>query len=362
MSYFWRKYLISAVGSLTITSAILLLYMFSYEDRGSHQIWTDNFVTIDFYSLVFSTLITIFITLFMYLNDKEDALEQQRQLDLIKDGTRNHINDFPSIFAKSLKMLYMIEKERHYANFVYVNFFLHFGAVHAIFKENQEAYHKIALNLGLDKLETKEHVDLTELESAVGYFNTLLWRILGSQNKTIFILAGDSNLDLTKSTNYYNTTYEISKVIIKILIANNDKRIKNLFDAKKKIQSEEERDNSLNYLKNKSLMDDNSVPLIMQIVLYELKKEELTVCHIYNICNLFNIKNTQNYTKELRELVLKPIKTEEDKTRLQELKTEAFCILEAIHSLLQDIKIENSERKLQEQAKALFIYSIFKEN
>ena len=260
MSYFWRKYLISAVGSLTITSAILLLYMFSYEDRGSHQIWTDNFVTIDFYSLVFSTLITIFITLFMYLNDKEDALEQQRQLDLIKDGTRNHINDFPGIFAKSLKMLYMIEKERHYTNFVYVNFFLNFGAVHAIFKENREAYYKIALNLGLDKLETKESVDLTELESAVGYFNTLLWRILRNQNKAIFILAGDSNLNLKKSTNYYNTTYEISKVIIKILIANNDKRIKNLFDVKKNIQSEEERDNSLNYLKTKSLMDDNSVP------------------------------------------------------------------------------------------------------
>ena len=74
MSYFWRKYFISAVGSLTITSAILLLYILYYEDKGSHQIWTDNFVTIDFYSLVLSTFITIFITLFMYLNDKEDSL------------------------------------------------------------------------------------------------------------------------------------------------------------------------------------------------------------------------------------------------------------------------------------------------
>ena len=322
------------------------------------QIYSDSFITVDFYSLFISIFLTMFITIFMYKNDKEDAKEQNYQLEIIKDGTRNHIHDFPEIFAKSLKLLNQISQEKHYENFVYVNFFLNFGAVHSIFKRNRDEYKKIALNLELDKLNTNTKLDLTNLEDAIIYFNKILWEILENSNKSIFLLAGDSNLDLSKSTNYYNKTYEISKIIIKIILTKNDKRIKDLYYSRAEINSEEEKINYINRIEGgNSLYKDKNLPFIMRIVSYELKKQRLTIKHLSNICKLFNINtNSLQDTKELRELLIKNMKSEEEKEKINQLKSEQFCVLEAIYFLLKDIKEPNNEKRLEKQSKQLSVY------
>jgi len=322
------------------------------------QIYSNEFLTVDFYSLFISIFLTMFITIFMYKNDKEDAKEQNYQLEIIKDGTRNHINNFPEIFAKSLKLLNQISREQHYENFIYVNFFLNFGAVHAIFKKNQDEYKNIALNLGLDKLNTNTQFDLTNLEDAILYFNEVLWKILENSNKSIFLLAGDTNLDLNKSTHYYNKTYEISKIIIKIILTKNDKRIKDLYYSRAEINREEEKIDYINKIEGgKFLYKDRNLPFIMRIVFYELKKQKLTIKHLSNICKLFNINtNSLQDTKKLRKLLTKDIKTEEDKEKINKLKSEQFCILEAIYFLLKEVKVNNNEKRIKEQSKQLSVY------
>ena len=359
-----KKVIQSFLWSFFFTSLLLGIYLL-FSDSWNTQVYLKSFLTVDFYSFFWSILLTIAISIFIYKNDREDSKEQKYQLDLIKDGTRNHIEDFPEIFAKSLKMIYQINKENNYENFIYVNFFFNFGAVHAIFDENKKLYKNIALNLGLDKLEVNNGVDLSNLDDAVIFFNEALWKILENDNKSIFLLAGDSNLNLTKSVKYYNKTYEISKIIIKIIITKNDKRPvedNNLtfyqiaYRAKSPINTEEEEIDILSRIEKKYLYRDRNLPFIIRVVAYELNKQELTIEHLSNICKLFDIHSitTEEDTTRLRVLISKDVKSVEDVKEIEKLKSENFCILEAIYFLLKDIS--NNENMKEEQIKGLSLY------
>jgi len=361
----------SIIWSFAITILLSGVYFIWYYIKcGSldvmTQVFDKNFITIDFYSLFLSIFLTIFITIFMYKNDKEDSKEQKYQLDLIKDGTRNHLEDFPIIFAKSIKMIYQIKEEHNYKIFVYVNFFFNFGSVHAIFDENKKLYKKIALNLGLDKLEVdkNKNLDLTNLDEAVIFFNETLWQILENDNKSMFLLLADSNLDLTKSTKYYNKTYEISKVIIKIIMAKNDKRIvgdndltfyQNAYNSRTPINTEDEKKDILCRIDKKHLYHDRNLSFIIRVVAYELNKQKLTIKHLSSICKLFNIHfiRGEQDTKKLRALISKDIKSIEDKKEIEKLKSDKFCILEAIYFLLKDV---SNKEGIEEQIKRLSLY------
>lgn len=358
-----KKVIESFLWSFFFTLVLLSIYLF-FSDSWNTQVYSDSFLTVDFYSFFWSILLTIGISIFIYKNDKEDSKEQTQQLNLIKDGTRNYIKDFPEIFAKSLKMIHQINKENNYENFIYVNFFFNFGAVHAIFDENKKTYKKIALNLGLDKIGVDTGVDLTNLDQAVIFFNETLWEILENDNKSMFLLVGDSNLNLTKSVKYYNTTYEISKIIIKIIIAKNDNRkvkdshltfYQNAYRSKSSINTEEEQIDILSKIDKKHLFHDRNLPFIIRVVAYELNKQELTIEHLSNICKLFDIHSiTKQDTKRLKILIIKNSNNMEDKKEIVKLKSEKFCILEAIYFLLKDVT-KNTDTK-EEQIKKLSLY------
>jgi len=363
----------SVIWAFIISWILGIVYYAPYtyydgNDGNLSQILADKtansfFPTVDAYSFLLSMFFSIGIAIYLYIDNQKEIKEQKQNIEIIKDGTRNHINDFPEIFAKSLKMIYNIKKENNYENFIYVNFFLSFGAVHAIFDENQKVYQKIALNLGLDKIKIDDKLDLTNLEDAIIFFNKTLWEILENDNKSIFLLAGDSNLDLTESVEYYNKTYEISKIIIKIIVEKNDKHqaednnltfYQNAVKSRFPITTEDKKIDILSRIEKKHLYYTRNLPFIIRVVSYELGKQKLTIEHLSNIFKLFDLQSiTRQDTQRLRILISKDIKSEEDEKEIEKLKSEKFCILEAIYFLLKDV---TDKEGLKEQIKRLSLY------
>jgi hypothetical protein len=396
---FWKeKELPSGLLSIFVTMATVMVFFYGYLQVSSVQ---DDLK--QNYNFLLTLFISIWIAMYVFLDAKMEAIRQTEVLEAVKDSTRNYVDNFSEIFVRHLKILLDIKANKSIIDFRYTNFFLNFGEVYTMFPIQVEAFRESAKKIGLDSDEYKSlslrisadkfkyrrikenykilddeldfgNLDFTDLGQGVKLFQLLLMEIIDDKESTYdIILVGDSNVSLSKITEYYNRSYEISTLIIRIVMENTNYQLKTnrkitsenidinkvIEDIKKKDYSEDLLakiniivsnivDDNIDFSENKELDKIKDMMTLFHIAekfafqerIEDSKKDDIAKLNKC-LCNIEMYKKTPLYWRE----------------EINRLKGKVFSNLEAIYYLLANSKKHNKT----EYTKQIAYYIMYSE-